>query len=108
LGSSDNPVILIVNGDFRMTGGTIYGLIYTTGEFHMGGTATLVGSAISQTKVPPNGTGAGSPTVIYRPFAPNGNVGCGDASAGGGTVPRGYNSGAYTIRGVVSGSWRDW
>lgn len=96
IGSTTAPAILIVNGDFRATGGpTIYGLLYVEGEFEVAGTVNLVGSSI----VEGNGVTAGDPVVsgngtlnlvFWKDFLDSSN----------GPLP-----GLTTI---VNGSWRDW
>ncbi|MSP28128.1 MAG: hypothetical protein EXR80_06845 [Methylococcales bacterium] len=100
LGSVTNPVILIVVGDLRLNQDAIYGLVYVTGELHLGGGALLVGSAISQSPNPANGTGAGQPTVIYRPMGGDALDSSGNSAA--------YNIDSFAETGVITGSWQDW
>jgi hypothetical protein len=101
LGSPDNPVILIVNGDFTWNGnGAIYGLVYATGNIVVGGSGTVVGSMISSDPNPPSGTGHGSPTIIYRPMG-------GDQVDNTGAQV-GYDITNFARKGIISGSWRDW
>jgi len=89
-GSPDNPVVVIVDGDLRISGSPkIYGLVYVTGELNITGTMTVVGSMISENG--PN-TGNGTMQVVYKPFTGDGDSG-----------PSVSNSGV-----VIPGSWRDW
>lgn len=102
-GTPDKPVILVVDGDFDMGGNSgtkVYGMVYTTGSFNIGGGAVLVGSAIAESPNGPSGTGAGTPTVIYRP------MGGSTTDKEGKTV--GYNLSGFQKKGAVAGSWKDW
>jgi len=89
LGSTLKPVIMIVDGDFSFSGGSITGLIYVTGEVSMAGGATVIGSMVTEGGVD---MGAGTSTLVY---ARN--------NADGPTGPP-----LTGTTGIVSGSWRDW
>ena len=89
-GSPDNPVVVVVDGDLRISGSPkIYGLVYVTGELNITGTMTVVGSMISENG--PN-TGNGTMQVVYKPFTGDGDP-----------EPSISNSGV-----AIPGSWRDW
>jgi len=93
LGSSSNPVILIVNGDLKMTGGTVYGVIYVMGELTVTGNPIIKGSLISESG---DSSGAGTLNLVYVPY--------GDGSDNGsGSTPFITGTGA-----VLTGSWKDW
>jgi len=87
IGSSDSPAILIVDGDFSFSGGTITGLVYVTGNTTITGNPNTVGTMISKGSVSGNGT----LTLVYSP-----NTGSGSKAPLKGTT------------GIVAGSWRDW
>jgi Tfp pilus assembly protein PilX len=97
-GTSTNPVILIIDGNLRVTGNPdIHGLLYVTGQLDAAGTVGVMGSVIIEgdsTMVPAGEDpvkGAGGVDLIYTPY----------------TLDRSVNP----IRGtttVISGSWRDW
>ncbi len=64
IGSRDNPVILILNGDMAGSGNvTIYGLVYVLGDASVAGNVTIYGSAVVDGVV----GGTGSFDVIYDP-----------------------------------------
>lgn len=87
IGTPEQPALLIVNGDFDFSGGTITGLVYVTGNTTINGSPNVLGTMVSEGPV----TGTGSLTLVYAP-----NVGSGgDAPLKGTTA-------------IVSGSWRDW
>jgi len=90
IGDIDDPAVLIVNGDLKISGNTVItGLIYVTGELSITGTPTIRGSVISENG--PN-SGNGTLNLIYAPFG-------GDGLAN----PNITNSAS-----VIPGSWRDW
>ncbi|MEO1929061.1 MAG: hypothetical protein ABGX51_01670, partial [Gammaproteobacteria bacterium] len=89
MGSTTSPVIVIVNGDFDFTGGTITGLLYVTGEVDMAGGATVVGSMLTEDGVD---MGAGTSTLVYARNDVDG--------------PNGPPLNGTTA--IISGSWRDW
>jgi Tfp pilus assembly protein PilX len=90
VGSANNPAILIVNGDFDLTGGPIYGVIYVTGELRITGNPVVRGSIVSENG--PN-SGAGTLTLVYKPWNSDGNQ----------APPFINGTGA-----VIAGSWKDW
>lgn len=89
VGTSSKPAVLIVNGDLDITGGPLYGVVYVTGELKITGNPVIYGSVISENG--PN-SGAGTLTLVYKPFGDSGNQ-APDFFAGGG---------------AISGSWKDW
>lgn len=89
LGSPDAPVLLFVDGNFQLTGGTIYGAIYITGQLTGGGNPAIHGTVIAESGV---NRGAGTMDLVYSPF--------GDGSGDGSLLPG--------LTGVIAGSWRDW
>mgnify|MGYP000329478882 CR=1 FL=1 len=93
LGSPSNPVILIVNGDFKMTGGTVYGVIYVMGELKVTGNPIIKGSLISESG---DSSGAGTLNLVYVPY--------GDGSDNG----NGSESFLMGTGAVLTGSWKDW
>lgn len=86
IGSREEPVVLVVSGDLRVTGNVdIYGVVYVAGDLRGSGTFNNFGSSIieGETLI------GGNPSFIFDPdiaFAA-GNVG---------------------VRGIVTGTWRDW
>lgn len=102
-GTPDSPAILVVDGNLDMGGNSstkVYGMAYATGSFQIQGGAVLVGSAIAEAPNASSGTGAGTPTVVYRPMG-------GDATDKNGETI-GYNLSQFDKKGTVVGSWRDW
>ncbi|MGR9117354.1 MAG: PilX N-terminal domain-containing pilus assembly protein [Gammaproteobacteria bacterium] len=87
IGTPDKPALLIVDGDFDFSGGTINGLVYVTGTTTITGNPNVLGTVISEGDV----TGTGTLTLVYAP-----NVG-----SGGDVPPDGTGA-------ILSGSWRDW
>lgn len=64
IGSPDEPVILIVEGDFHVNGnGQIYGTVYVTNDWDNdgGGTLDIYGAAITEG----NYSGQGTPNIIF-------------------------------------------
>ena len=90
VGSATKPAILIVNGDLTLNGGTIDGIIYVTGKLTIEGTPVIKGSVISENG--PN-TGAGTPTLVYKPWGNDGNK----------APPFIDGTGS-----IIAGSWKDW
>jgi len=92
VGSSTNPAILIVNGDLDLTGGPIYGVIYVTGQLTITGNPVVKGSIVAENSaLPPNG--AGTLTLVYKPWSSDGNQ----------APPFTPGTGS-----VIAGSWKDW
>jgi Tfp pilus assembly protein PilX len=92
VGSPTNPAILIVNGDLDLTGGPIYGVIYVTGQLTITGNPVVKGSIVAENSaLPPNG--AGTLTLVYKPWSSDGNQ----------APPFSPGTGA-----VIAGSWKDW
>jgi len=89
IGSATEPVLLFVNGNFDLTGGQIFGVVYITGELTGAGNPEVSGSLITEAGVD---RGAGTVTLVYMPF--------GDGSGNGPILPG--------LTGVIAGSWRDW
>lgn len=87
VGSREEPVILIIDGDVRFTGGPeFYGIVYVTGDMKGAGTPTIYGSTVVQGDVDTEGT----VNIVYDPVAAMG--------AGSELGPAGS----------LSGTWRDW
>lgn len=94
VGSRENPVVLVVNGDLTVRGNfeEFHGILYVTGDLEATGNPEFYGAAIIEGDAvidDPETSIAGTPRFIFDPVA-----------AGGGA-----NVGA---RGITSGSWRDW
>jgi hypothetical protein len=90
VGSPTAPAILIVNGDLDLTGGTIYGVLYVTGNLRITGNPIIHGSVVSENG--PN-SGAGTLTLVYQPWGGDGT----------GSPPFVTGTGA-----IIAGSWKDW
>jgi Tfp pilus assembly protein PilX len=90
VGSSTAPAILIVDGDFDFSGGTIYGVLYVTGTLTITGNPVVHGSVVSENG--PN-SGAGTLTLVYQPWGGDGT----------GSPPFIEGTGA-----IIAGSWKDW
>ena len=91
VGSATNPAVLIIDGDFTLTGNpTIFGVIYVTGEVKITGNPIVLGSFVAE-----NGpsTGAGSLKLVYKPWGDGTNQ----------SPP--FITGTGT---VIAGSWKDW
>jgi hypothetical protein len=96
VGSPTNQLIIVVNGSFQQTGGTIYGVVYVTDAPEMRGQSILKGALISEVLTPPGSPGAGNSKLVYVPM---GQKNCPDES--------GLNETIGT-KAVVAGSWKDW
>lgn len=87
IGSRDQPVVMIIDGDW--TGGgntTIYGVVYVKGNIDLTGNKTIYGGMVVEGTV----SGTGSLDVIYDPLVTsNAEDHVGKA-------------------GLIPGSWRDW
>jgi hypothetical protein len=92
MGTRENPVTLIIDGNLKLTGSTtIYGIVYVKGIlFQGGGNITVYGSVIAGGSVDPSGGGGGSFKIIFDPLAIN--------RAANNTGKPGW----------TPGSWRDW
>ena len=95
IGSREKPVILVIEGDFKINGSpTIYGLVYVMGKLNIsGGSPTVNGAMIVEDKdgsTDPavEGTGALNicfdPDLLYRDGPGEGETG------------------------MIPGTWRDW
>ncbi|MDT8406827.1 MAG: hypothetical protein RQ715_06225 [Methylococcales bacterium] len=89
IGSPNVPVIMIVNGDLKITGGQVHGVIFVAGELSITGNPVVKGSIISNAVN--NGSG-GTLKLVYVPL--------GDSTVDDPFIP---GTGA-----IVAGSWRDW
>lgn len=87
IGTREQPVILIVNGNLSFQGSpTVYGVVYVTGNVTGGGTPTIQGAMVVQGTMEPTG----SVDIIYDPLVTN-------------------NAVTKTGRaGWIPGTWRDW
>lgn len=87
IGSRDQPVVMIIDGDW--TGGgntTIYGVVYVRGNIDLTGNKTIYGGMVVEGAV----SGTGSLDVIYDPLVTG-------------------NAEDYVGKaGLIPGSWRDW
>lgn len=90
-GSIDEPIVLIVNGDFSMVGGgKIYGMVYVAGNLKLAGGPVIYGAMINEAGA---STDTGNYTIVYVPFG-------GDS---------GMNEPSIVDSGIiVPGSWSDW
>jgi len=88
IGSVNFPAIVIVDGDFDFSGGTIYGLVYVTGDTTITGNPSVIGTAISEGSV----SGTGTLKLVYARKL-------GDTTDGPPIIG---------TTGIISGSWRDW
>lgn len=93
IGSEQYPITLIVNGDFRTTGGgapeiRIIGLLYVVGDWDSSGNFAIQGGAIVEGDVDSTGT----PTIVYDENLYDGSLG----------LPPG------SIAATLAGTWRDW
>lgn len=87
VGSRANPVVLVVNGDLRISGQfTFYGVIYVDGDLWATGGPEFYGSVIIRGDLD---KGAGTPYFIFDPVAASG-------------------ANELGRRSVISGTWRDW
>ena len=90
IGSTANPVVLIIEGNWNQGGNTtVYGVVYVMGSMGVQGNVTVYGNVSVEGGV----AGTGSLDVIYDPFA--------------------NNDGSNKLQklgkpGILSGSWRDW
>lgn len=100
IGSSTTPVILVINGNFRITGGpNLYGLLYVIGKYTVAGTPTIIGSNIVEGTntatglpvTPPAVDGNGTLDLVYSPVF---------ASDSDGLLPG--------LGAIIDGSWKDW
>ena len=86
IGSRDNPVVLIIEGNWDQGGNTtVYGIVYVRGDMDVRGNVTVYGNVSVEGGV----GGTGSLDVIYDPYAIEGSKRLGKP-------------------GMLSGSWRDW
>lgn len=87
IGSRDQPVVMIVNGNWSGGGNTtIYGVVYVTGNIDLAGNKTVYGSMVIEGTV----SGTGSLDIIYDPLVT-------DNAANRIGKP-----------GTIPGTWRDW
>ena len=87
IGSRNQPVTILVNGNW--TGGgntTIYGMVYVKGDVNLTGGVTVVGATAVEGQV----AGTGNLTVVYDPTTID-NVKTKTGKPG-----------------AIPGSWRDW
>lgn len=87
IGSRDQPVVMIIDGNWSGGGNTtIYGIIYVRGNVDLAGNKTIYGGLVVEGTT----SGTGSLDVIYDPLVAD-------------------NAGKHVGRaGMVPGSWRDW
>lgn len=91
VGTPTKPVILIIDGELDLTGGNIYGVIYVTGELKIAGNPVVRGSMVSESG---SNTGAGTLTLVYKPWGGDGTTASPPFIDGTGTT--------------IAGSWKDW
>lgn len=99
IGTPQKPAIVIVNGDFDLNGGTIYGVLYVVGKYDVAGNPTVIGANIVE----------GTDTSTGNPATPPIVTGNGTLSLvfwadilGSATEPM------PGLDGLVNNSWRDW
>lgn len=87
IGSRDQPVVMIVNGNWSGGGNTtIYGVVYVTGNIDLAGNKTVYGSMVIEGTV----SGTGSLDIIYDPLVTD-------------------NAANHIGKpGTIPGTWRDW
>lgn len=91
VGSPATPAVLVVNGDFSLSGGaTVYGVIYVTGTLHITGNPVIKGTVIGESNT--TSGGGGTLTLVYVPIV-------GDDQAPPFIVGTGM---------IIPGSWKDW
>ena len=88
IGSRDQPVVMIINGDWSGAGNTtIYGVVYVRGNIDLSGNKTIYGGVVVEGSV----SGTGSLDVIFDQLIMD-NLAAGNVGKSA----------------LVSGSWRDW
>ena len=93
IGTPTELAILIIDGNLdKLNGATIYGIVYVTGSLEIAGNPVVKGSLVAESALA--STGAGTLTLVFKPW------GSGD---GGGPAPFISGTGA-----VIAGSWKDW
>jgi len=92
IGSPTEEAILIIDGNLdKLNGATIYGIVYVTGTLEIAGNPVVKGSLVAEN--PAASTGAGTLTLVYKPWG------------GGGAAGTSFITGTGAI---VAGSWKDW
>jgi len=92
IGSPTEEAILIIDGNLdKLNGATIYGIVYVTGTLEIAGNPIVKGSIITEN--PAASTGAGTLTLVFKPWG------------GGGEAGTSFITGTGA---VVAGSWKDW
>jgi len=92
IGSSTDEAILIIDGNLdKLNGATIYGIVYVIGTLEIAGNPIVKGSIVSENSAA--STGAGTLTLVYKPWG------------GGGAAGTSFITGTGA---VVAGSWKDW
>ena len=86
IGTREQPVTLVINGDWEGGNTTVYGIVYVTGDIDVAGNPEVHGAVIVEGLV----EGTGSLDVLYDPYAV--------ANA------RNYSGRAA----LIPGTWRDW
>ena len=88
IGSRDQPVVMIIDGDWSGGGNTtIYGLVYVRGNIDLSGNKTIYGGVVVEGAV----SGTGSLDIIFDQL-----------------IMDNLASGNVGKSALVSGSWRDW
>jgi hypothetical protein len=91
VGTIDKPTVLIIDGNFDMTGGVVNGVVYVMGELNIAGNPIIRGSLVSESGL---SSGEGALDLVFVPFDSTGNgFKNSDLGVGETTVP---------------GTWRDW
>jgi len=92
IGSPTDEAILIIDGNLdKLNGATIYGIVYVTGTLEIAGNPIVKGSIVSEN--PAASTGAGTLTLVFKPWG------------GGGEAGTSFITGTGAL---VAGSWKDW
>lgn len=65
IGTPENPVILVVNGDLTLNSVTVYGVVYVTGTFRNQGTSQSQGAILVEGTAEADLLGTGSTKIAY-------------------------------------------
>lgn len=85
IGSVENPVVIVVNGDLTLRNEVINGLVFVTGKIHANGNAKIFGALIGSD----DADASGNMLVVFDPNVLN----------------AAKNTGQFAI---LQGSWKDW
>jgi hypothetical protein len=99
LGTPQNPVTLVVDGNLRITGNAIiWGIVYTTGSDFSAGNSKIFGSLVAENNI----TALTGTSSVFH------NSDLASVQAGGGGGGGEYGAGVATVRAYFdTGSWRE-